>query len=60
MARPALRLPAPLVFLVRSRTVVEGGLDGVRTAEMDPVIGRVLEVGEQDLALLTSFSVAFG
>ena len=30
----------------------EGGLDGVGGAQVDPVLGRVLEVGEQDLAVL--------
>ncbi len=37
----------------------KGGLDGVRGAQVDPVLGWVVEVSEQGLAVLEQLSVAF-
>ena len=51
MASPAARLPAPLVLWARSRTVAKVD-DGIRAAQMDPVLGGEVEVDEQRLAVL--------
>src|SRR2546428_10703249 len=51
MASPAARLPAPLV-LGAQPDGGEGGLDGIRAAQVNPVLGREVEVAEQYLAVL--------
>jgi len=50
MARPAARLPGPLVTRVRNRTVAKGRLDRICGLEVDPVFCR--EVVERQQLLL--------
>jgi hypothetical protein len=60
MARPVALEPGPLVTLVRSRTVAKVDNDRIGRLQGHPVLGGVVEEGQEDLGVVDDLGTALG